>query len=62
MHDAPSVYSQPHSSDLSDSSSTNFQPVKKLQTPTISFHDGVVLAHDNSIELRKHALAGKAFE
>ncbi|KAH3954639.1 hypothetical protein HBH53_013560 [Parastagonospora nodorum] len=48
MHDAPSVYSQPHSSDLSDSSSTNFQPVKKLQTPTSSFHDGVVLAHGAS--------------
>jgi hypothetical protein len=48
MHDAPSVYSQPHSSDLSDSSSTNFPPVKKLQNPTSGFHDGVVPAHGAS--------------
>lgn len=46
MHDAPSVYSQPHTSDLSDSSSsTNFPPVEKLQNSTSGFHDGVVLAH-----------------
>jgi len=49
MHDALSVYSQPHSSDLSDSSSsTNFLPVKKLQNSTSGFHDGVVLTHSAS--------------